>query len=144
MFWIKAIGSFIVTGLVVCNYTPKDHIEILAIASPLATIAGILFGVIIASVTFFSSVKDNHLIEQLKSTKMYDVLLNQLSVTGALLITSCIFMVLSIFSPSKRIFEQYGITYDYALLIIGFFCLILSLLEFQSSWSKIRVVIKNM
>ncbi|ENM3796169.1 hypothetical protein DLR60_08705 [Vibrio tarriae] len=143
-FWCKVLLSISVTVLVVWNYSPKDHTEILAIASPLATVAGILFGVVIASVTFFSSVKDNDLIEELKDTKLYYVLMNQLTITGVFLISSCIFMVISIFTPFKVIHSSFNFTYDYALLIAGFFCLIQSLLLFRSSWSKIRTVIKGM
>ncbi|MGL5668774.1 MAG: hypothetical protein ACRDD9_21935 [Shewanella sp.] len=141
---IKILLGFVITTLVVCNYSPDNHLEILAIASPLATVAGILFGVVIASVTFFSSVKDNHLIEALKATKMYDVLLRQLGLTGAFLIVSCICMVVSIFSPFKKIIDSHAMTYDYWLLIIGFFFLVVSLLEFRSGWAKIQDVIKNM
>jgi uncharacterized membrane protein YqjE len=143
-FWCKVLISISITGLVAYNYSPKNHVEILAIASPLATVAGILFGVVIASVTFFSSVKDNELIEELKATKLYHLLMNQLTITGVFLISSCIFMVISIFTPFKDLHPSLTITYDYALLIVGFFCLIQSLLMFRSSWSKIRTVVKGM
>lgn len=140
----KAIVSAAITGVIVSSYIPPSHGEVLAIASPLATVAGILFGFIIASVSLFSSASENELITSMKSTNMYAPLMSELSSTGLALISSCIFMVISIFTPAKLIYSTYALTWDYLLLIVGFFCLVYALIEFWSCWRKIHLVIKNM
>ncbi|CAK1724046.1 conserved membrane hypothetical protein [Vibrio crassostreae] len=138
----KAALSCLITYSIVNNYTPKDHGEILAIASPLSTVAGILFGFIIAYVTAFASNSHNELIQNMRKTNMYTPLMSQLSHTGFGLITSCIFMVVSIFSPYKTINQGSSITWDFSLLVLGFTILIYSLFSFWECWRKVHKVIK--
>lgn len=138
----KMVISLAVTYFTVSNYIPVSHGDVIAIAGPLSTIAGILFGFVIASVSFFSTSASNSLIENMKSTGMYQQLINQLSHTGQMLITSCIFMVISIFSPQVVIYGKINI--DYALLIVGFFFLCYGLLEFWTCWRKVHMVAKHM
>jgi len=132
----------VVTYFVINNYTPADHNVIIAIASPLTTIAGILFGFVIASSTFMSSNSKNVLIENLKSQKMFKSLMGQLHRTGMWLILSCIFMVVSILSPSEILYRSF--TWDYSLLMLGFWCLICGLFDFCDSWRKVRLVTDNL
>jgi hypothetical protein len=141
---LKLSVSLLITYLVGSTFIPIDHNTILAISSPLATIASMLFGFIIASIIFLSSSAGNELIQGLKDTHMYRSLMSKLHFTGVGLITSCIFMVLSIFSPFKKINLNYEYTWDFSLLIIGFFALIYSLIEFWFCWKKLSLVIKNM
>lgn len=140
----KAALSCLITYYIVHNYVPKDHGEILAIASPLSTVAGILFGFIISYVTAFASNSQNELIQNMRKTNMYSPLMTQLSHTGFGLITSCIFMVMSIFSPYKKIIPNYDITWDFSLLILGFTILIYSLFSFWGCWRKVHKVIKHL
>lgn len=140
----KAALSCLITYYIAHNYVPKDHGEILAIASPLSTVAGILFGFIIAYVTAFASNSQNELIQNMRKTNMYSPLMTQLSHTGFGLITSCIFMVMSIFSPYKKIIPNYDITWDFSLLILGFTILIYSLFSFWGCWRKVHKVIKHL
>lgn len=139
---LKFAISMSITIAIVANYAPKDHGEILAIASPLSTVAGILFGFIIAYITAFVSNSSNELLQNMKKTNMYSPLLSQLSYTGFGLIISCIFMVISIFTPHKYIFDDHLYTWDYTLLIIGFATLIYSLINFLVSWYKVHTIVK--
>lgn len=141
---LKLIISAAITFGIVSNYIPKDHNAVLAIASPLATVAAMLFGFIIASVTFFSASVDNVLIQAMKDTKMYSSLMARLHQTGMALISSCIFMVVSIFSPAKKIVDSYHYTWDYTLLIIGFFALVYALIEFWTCWKRVNLVVSKM
>lgn len=141
---LKAALSCLITYYIVINYVPKNHGELLAIASPLSTIAGILFGFIIAYVTAFASNSQNELIQNMRATNMYAPLMTQLSHTGFGLITSCIFMVISIFSPYKVISSNYSMTWDFSLLIIGFTILTYSLFSFWGCWRKVHTVIKHL
>lgn len=141
---IKLLVSVTVTYFIAINYEPKNHSEILAIASPLSTVAGILFGFIIAYVTAFSSNSQNELIMNMRDTNMYIPLMTELSHTGFGLITSCIFMVLAIFTPHNLINDSMTYTWDYALLIIGFGILIYSLVCFWNCWTKVHKVIKHL
>ena len=141
---IKFIIGLAITYLMASNYHPENHSALLGIASPLATVAAMLFGFVIASVTFLSSIKNNTLITSLKNTQMFPQLLSQLQITGTGLISSCIFMVLSIFSPSKSIMKNMGYNWDYSLLIIGFFLLIISMFEFFSCWKRVNMIVKKL
>jgi mannose/fructose/N-acetylgalactosamine-specific phosphotransferase system component IIC len=132
------IGS-LVTFFIVSNYTPKDHSEIIAIASPLATIAGILFGFVFASSTFLSGNSNNELLKNLKKQNMYVELIEQLHRTGLWLIASCLFMVISILSPYEPLFKTFN--WDYCFLMAGFWCLICGLIDFWYAWRKVRLVI---
>ncbi len=136
--------SIVITYLLSSAFMPTDHSMVLAISSPLATIASMLFGFIIAAIIFFSSAAENELIKGMKDTKMHGYLMSKLHLTGMGLITSCIFMVISIFSPYKKISLSYEYTWDYLLLVIGFLALIYSLIEFWYCWNKISLVVKNM
>lgn len=136
--------SLVITYLLSSSFMPKDHSMVLAISSPLATISSMLFGFIIAAIIFFSSAADNELIQGMKDTKMHGYLMSKLHLTGMGLITSCIFMVISIFSPYKKISSSYEYTWDYSLLVLGFLALIYSLIEFWYCWKKMSLVVKNM
>ncbi|EKO3997961.1 hypothetical protein ACJLUZ_001640 [Vibrio cholerae] len=139
----KVLVSLAITAVIAGSYTPKDHGEILAIASPLATVAAMLFGFIIASVTFFSA-SENQLMQSFKDTKKYEPFMAQLHITGLALITSCIFMVLSIFTPNNPIAATYSITWDYSFLVMGFGVLVYALLEFWFCWKRVNLVAKHM
>lgn len=139
---VKVLISLVITAIMASNYNPTDHSIVLGIASPLATIAAMLFGFIIASVTFLSSAKDSSLIKAMKNTQMHQQLLSQLHHTGVGLISSCIFMVLSIFSPSKPIIKTINFNWDYSFLIVGFFLLFISMIEFWFCWKRVHLVSK--
>lgn len=139
---LKVIASCAITLFTVNNYIPTSHGDVIAIAGPLSTVAGILFGFIIASVSFFSTSANNSLIENMKNTGMYKQLIGQLSNTGLSLITSCIFMVVAIFTPFDVL--VFGYSLDYILLSFGFLLLCYSLFEFWSCWKKVHLVAKNM
>lgn len=143
-FFLKFGVSILITYSLSSTFKPTGHDMILAISSPLATIASMLFGFIIASIIFFSSSADNELIQGMKSTQMYSGLISRLHFTGMGLITSCIFMVVAIFSPFKKITPSYEYTWDYIFLVFGFLALIYSLIEFWSCWKKISLVVKHM
>lgn len=139
---LKVIVSLAITLFTVRNYTPATHADVIAIAGPLSTVAGILFGFVIASTTFISSNTNNILISNMKNTRMHGRLIDELSRTGAALILSCTCMVISIFMPSEKILSN--MTVDYAFLSVGFFVLCFGLFEFWSCWRKIIEVAKNM
>lgn len=141
--WIKGLASTVLTALVLEFAPVPDHNQIIAIASPLATIAGILFGFVMASLTFISSNKDNSLLLAMKKTKMYDSLMDGLLTTGLALIASCIFMVFAIFFPEIQI-AYLAINWDHLALILGFFTLIYGLFEFLDSWKKVNLVIPSL
>ncbi|MEI4985564.1 hypothetical protein [Aeromonas caviae] len=138
----KVVASLAITLFMAGHYTPTSHGDIVAIAGPLSTIAGILFGFIIASVSFFSTSANNSLITNMKNTGMYKQLMGQLSHTGLALITSCIFMVVAMFSPFDVKIYDYNL--DYVFLSLGFLILCYSLFEFWSCWRKVNLVAKNM
>ncbi|MEZ9169467.1 hypothetical protein [Vibrio cyclitrophicus] len=133
----------VVTFFISRGYTPENHSEILAIASPLATVAAMLFGFIIASVTMFSG-SQNELIQNMKDTNKYEPFMSQLHITGLALITSCIFMVLAIFTPNKMLLEDLKISWDYSFLILGFLSLTYGLFEFWFCWKRVNLVSSKM
>lgn len=124
------------------NYQPS-HTDIVAIASPLATIAGMLFGFICASAIFLASNSTNELLRQLKSTKMLENLLVRIGATGLFLGFSCLFMILSVFMPNK-IMLIYSVSFDYGCMLVGLFFLIYSMLEFVTCWGRIMKVVSKM
>ncbi|MBM4942634.1 hypothetical protein HYO28_04020 [Vibrio parahaemolyticus] len=141
--WEKGLTSAVITALVVNYANSPTHDQIIAIGSPLATVAGILFGFVMASLTFISSNNESVLLKAMKSTNMYQPLMDGLSTTGLALISSCIFMVFSIFLPSKPVFTL-NMNWDYLMLLLGFFTLIYGLFEFLSSWRKVNKVIPHL
>ncbi|HDM8048126.1 TPA: hypothetical protein P0E07_001198 [Vibrio fluvialis] len=142
----KIFLSLLVTYFIVTNSSAPTHDQIIAISSPLATIAGILFGFVIASITFFSSNTNSTLVKSMKATKMYEKLMGNLATTGLALIIGCIFLSISIFLPSKTlpIYGVLSVNLDYGVLIFGFFFMIYGLFEFFGSWIKVNRVIPNM
>ncbi|WP_147822880.1 hypothetical protein [Aeromonas hydrophila] len=138
----KVVASLAITIFMASHYMPASHGDVVAIAGPLSTVAGILFGFIIASVSFFSTSANNSLITNMKNTGMYKQLMGQLSHTGLALITSCIFMVIAMFSPFDVKIHNYNL--DYIFLSFGFLILCYSLFEFWSCWRKVNLVAKNM
>ncbi|RZM76437.1 hypothetical protein C3B51_17890 [Pseudoalteromonas rubra] len=125
-------------------YVPKDHGTILAIASPLATVAAMLFGFIIAAQTFYSGAKSNTLLSNLKTQKvMFNNILDEIKHTGFALIASCISLISSMFLPHKKLLDNFDIKIDVLLLNLGFSFLISALILFALSWRKFTIIIKN-
>lgn len=142
----KLFYSAVVICPVLAFTAEPTHDRIIAIASPLATVAGILFGFVMASITFISSNSKNQLIANMKSTNLYHPLMENLATTGLALITSCIFMVFSIFMPENDMFSwflktSFKLNWDNFFLLIGFYTLIYGLFEFLSTWRKVNDVV---
>ncbi|ALQ07608.1 hypothetical protein WNY97_15925 [Pseudoalteromonas fuliginea] len=125
-------------------YIPKDHNTILAIASPLSTVAAMLFGFIIAAQTFYSGAASNTLIANLKTQKaMFNHILDEIKFTGFSLISSCLSLILSMFLPHKDMFEGFDLKLDVFFLNTGFGFLVSALILFSFSWKKFTLIIKE-
>ncbi|WP_278381337.1 hypothetical protein [Pseudoalteromonas distincta] len=137
------ILGFVFSYISYSIYVPKDHATILAIASPLSTVAAMLFGFIMAAQTFYSGASSNTLISNLKTQEsMFKRILDEVKYTGFSLIFSCLGLISSMFLPNIKIFDNYEIKYDVLLLNIGFGFLVSALILFGISWRKFTIIVK--
>lgn len=120
--------------------------EIQPIASAVSTIAGVLFGFVMASITLFASAKDNTLVKNTILTGYLPKLINRLHLTmGSLLLVCLIFLVI-LFIPDNWELVVYDTTIKYIsiVLIFGLFFLIVSFFLFFESWYRFKDFVRHM
>lgn len=144
---IKIIINIVISGIVawlLSKYvTPMPHSDILTTAGVLSTVAGILFGFVLASISIFSSASasTDGLIYALKKNKILPQLIKSLLSTGASLVLACVFPLIAMFVNEKVIISD--IRVDYVLTLFGFSILIVSIASFVSTWRKINWILPH-
>lgn len=144
---IKVIRNIIISVLfawILIKYvTPMQHTDILSTAGVLSTVAGILFGFVLAAISIFSSASSSPdgIIQALKNTKILPKLIESLLSTGATLIIACIFPLIAMFITDQAII--FSIRIDFALTLFGLSTLLVSIASFISAWKKINWILPH-
>ncbi|MGU0161049.1 hypothetical protein ACVXHB_16570 [Escherichia coli] len=109
----------------------------------LSTVAGILFGFVLAAISIFSSASSSTdgIIFALKQNKILPKIIHNLLSTGVTLILACIFPLIAMFINEKITITS--VRLDFALTLYGFSTLIVSIVSFASTWRKINWILPH-
>lgn len=140
---ISIIASCVLTYILNKYISPMAHTDILSTAGVLSTVAGILFGFVLAAISIFSSASSSPdgIIFALKQTKILPKIILNLLTTGATLILACVFPLIAMFVSDKIIIHTLRV--DFLLTLFGFSILILSIISFISTWRKINWILPH-
>lgn len=140
---INIIASCVLTYILNEYISPMAHTDILSTAGVLSTVAGILFGFVLAAISIFSSASSSPdgIIFALKQTKILPKIIMNLLTTGATLILACVFPLIAMFVSDKVIVHDLRV--DFLLTLFGFSILILSIISFISTWRKINWILPH-
>ncbi|WP_316538100.1 hypothetical protein [Klebsiella grimontii] len=140
---INIIASCVLTYILNKYISPMAHTDILSTAGVLSTVAGILFGFVLAAISIFSSASSSPdgIIFALKQTKILPKIIMNLLTTGATLILACVFPLIAMFVSDKVI--AHDLRVDFLLTLFGFSILILSIISFISTWRKINWILPH-
>ncbi|EPL7298394.1 TPA: hypothetical protein ACPEYD_001721 [Klebsiella pneumoniae] len=140
---INIIASCVLTYILNKYISPMAHTDILSTAGVLSTVAGILFGFVLAAISIFSSASSSPdgIIFALKQTKILPKIILNLLTTGATLILACVFPLIAMFVSDKIIIHTLRV--DFLLTLFGFSILILSIISFISTWRKINWILPH-
>jgi hypothetical protein len=137
---VTYLASFLVQDLVLAT--------IQQISSTVATVTGILFGFVMASVTLLASAKDNPLIQNTQKTKYLPKLIFKLHVLMALLLTVCLIFLVCLFLPDASSFTipsiAENVRYVSAVLDFGIFVFSIAVVKFVFVWHEFSKFISNM
>lgn len=110
--------------------------QIQPIASAISTVAGILVGFVMASISLFASAKDNTLVKNTTKTGYLPKLVNRLHYTMGLLLSVCFVFLIVLFIPSGVAISDFKII---SLVInIGIFLALNSFFNFFVSWKRFK------
>ncbi|CQD39706.1 Uncharacterised protein [Yersinia enterocolitica] len=126
------------------TFKPMNHTDVLTIAGVLSTVAGILFGFVLAAISIFSSADGNKdgAIKALKRNNILPTLITRLLSTGFTLILACVLPMIAMFlSPEVTIFSK---PIDYLFVIFGFSSLILSMFTFTRCWNTLKHIFPHL
>jgi len=137
---ITYYASFAVSKLNVTHIQP--------IASTVATVAGILFGFVMASVTLLASASDNALVKNTKKTKYLPELVSRLHRMMAWLLIVCIIFLTCLFIPDNalvpgNIFPA-NTKFVAVILDTGVFVFSVSVFKFIFVWKEFSNFASNM
>lgn len=116
--------------------------QIQPIASAISTVAGILVGFIMASISLFASAKDNTLVKNTTKTGYLPKLVNRLHYTMGLLLAVCFVFLIVLFVPTGISISDFQII---SLVInIGVFLALNSFFNFFVSWKRFKEFSEHM
>ncbi|ASM01993.1 hypothetical protein BVG88_07390 [Serratia marcescens] len=141
---INLVLSCLLTLFLQRYITPMPHSDIMTTAGVLSTVAGILFGFVLAAISIFSSSSSSKdgIVHALKQNKILSKILENLLATGATLIFACLFSMIAMFITDNVIL--YSTRVDFALTTLGLCTLLISILSFSLTWRKINWIIPHM
>ena len=149
MNWIlSSVLSLIVTA-VAWQVVPSLALnQIQPIASTAATVAGILFGFVLASVTLLATARDNTLVRNTQLTGYLPGLVRRLHETMGWLLSVCIIFLAVLFIPEKSIITTEGFLANVKLISViveaGVFVLTFSICKFIGVWREFSGFSTNM
>lgn len=116
--------------------------QIQPIASAISTVAGILVGFVMASISLFASAKDNTLVKNTTKTGYLPKLVNRLHYTMGLLLAVCFVFLIVLFIPSGVAISSFKII---SLVInFGIFLALNSFFNFFVSWKRFKEFSEHM
>ncbi len=114
--------------------------QIQPISSTVATVAGILFGFVMASVTMIASAKGNKLVQNTQKTKYLPKLVKKLHTTMGFLLFVCVIFLICLFIPDQKMVATTGLFSTVkilsVILVFGVFILSFSICQFISVWRE--------
>ncbi|MCC8995974.1 MAG: hypothetical protein LM517_02705 [Nitrosomonas sp.] len=118
-----------------------NSINIQPIVSTVATVSGILFGFVMASVTLLVSAKENTLVQNTKKTGYLPKLIKRLHNLMFLLLAACIVFIICLFLPDSAVisgnsFFSTEIRYLILMLQLGIFIFSVSVINFVFVWRE--------
>lgn len=118
------------------------------IASTVATVSGILFGFVMASVTLLASAKENTLVKNTQKTQYLPDLVARLHRMMGWLLFVCIIFLSCLFIQDDTAFNitRFNISFRYISLLIdlGVFVFSLSIFKFIFIWKEFSKFVSNM
>jgi hypothetical protein len=111
------------------------------IASTVATVSGILFGFVMASVTLLVSAKENLLVQNTIQTGYLPKLVKKLHNLMFWLLTGCLVFIICLFLPENAVISGNhlwlaGLRYLTLMLYIGIFVFSVSIIKFVFVWRE--------
>ena len=143
---LMACVSFIVCIFIWPVVSQFNAKQIQPIASAVSTIAGILFGFVMASITLFASAKDNTLIKNTTLTGYLPKLINKLHFTMGLLLAVCFILLVVLFIPDTAdiTINSRDIKLSAVVMIVGVFVMLNAFANFFVSWGKFKTFSAHM
>lgn len=140
----KALLLLVIAYISSKLFKPMPHADVLAIAGVLSTVAGILFGFVLAAISIFSSAdgKKDGAIKALKQNNILPTIISRLLATGFTLIIACLLPMVAMFLPSDVL--VLGKPVDYLFVILGFSSLVLSMCTFSRCWYTLRNIFPHL
>lgn|GEM_PF-1171401 len=145
---IPIIIAFLITYYSYSSVSNLDANKIEPIASTVSTVAGILFGFVMASVTLLASANGNVLIKNTQKTKYLPGLVSRLHRMMAWLLLVCIVFLSCLFIPDtaiihSNIFPQ-NTKWVSLVLSFGIFVFSISVIKFIFVWREFSNFVSNM
>lgn len=142
---ISLIISIVVTYLAMKVVPALSSTEIQPIASTVATIAGILFGFVMASLTVLASAKDNSLVQNTTKTKYLPKLVTALNHTMWTLLVVCLLFLSSLFIPDSITVISGNETKLISVVVgVGVFVFTWAICKFISVWNEFSAFARAM
>ena len=146
--FMVALAALVISWLawpIIFNYST---VQIQPIASAVSTLAGMLFGFVMASVSLLATAKDNTLVRNTALTGYLPKLVDQLHWTMAVLLLVCLLFLITLFLPDTLVFHIGDSAQEYKFsslfVTVGVFFLINSFYLFFLSWHSFKTFTKNM
>lgn len=114
------------------------------ISSTIASVAGVLFGFVLASLSILVSASDNKLIRNTKKTSYFPKLLYRLQLTMACLLLVCVTFIAIMFVPQSVALPKVDVSLLAALLAFGIFSFSFSIILFLFVWKEFSSFSKNL
>ncbi|CNJ15096.1 MULTISPECIES: hypothetical protein [Yersinia] len=142
-FMIKLIMTVVLCVIFVKYFKPMQHNDVMTSAGVLSTVAGILFGFVLAAVSIFSSASDRNdgIIHALKKNNILQSIISKLLSTGFTLILACVFPLIAMFLPAES--YLFNVSIDFLFTIIGLSLLVIAIFSFVSCWRKLTWIIPH-
>lgn len=140
--YIANIAGSIILTYFLLKYVPSmQHNDILTSAGVISTVAGILFGFVLATISIFSaaSANSNGVLKALKNNNILHGIVTNLLATGATLITACVISLLAMFAGEQLVSHEKKI--EFILIIQSLSLLIVAIIMFGFTWRKINWIL---
>lgn len=137
------LGSVFLTYFLLKVIPVMQHNDILMASGVLATVSGILFGFVLATISIFSAASGNSngIIKALKNNNILSKIIMNLLSAGVTLITACMISLLAMFVSDQIVLNE--IKAEFILIIEGLSLLLISIVSFSFTWRKVNWILPH-
>lgn len=143
-----AVASVAAAGLAYLSWQVVpgfNQSAIQPIASTVASVSGVLFGFVLASLTILASASTNKLVENTKKTKYFGKLVRRLQISMGLLILVCLNFLAVLFVPESVIAPHMTETKLVSIILVsGVFLFSFAVFMFFAVWHEFSKFAENM